>query len=257
MWWLSWMIFAPSRLSLPLPALNPALVQRISVHPPPSTVSVDLATKGLGTAVCVAIPPPTWENVVQTSSMRAMGDVQLPRTQVTPVVAAMAQALHRQGHLVRIEKGMPGWGSLPNDPVFVIPKSDVKCSFTMNCKEGNKRDPNPQPSMRLPKMWSLHRRVLAWKGSKDAHALNLFACTFDLSNGSTSLRLPTQSRGTVRVEGEGGDMYDLRSLPFGWKLSPPLCQAVVGNHVRQAFDMMTSGMPRAQMGPPGAPPPGL
>ena len=37
-------------------------------------------------------------------------------------------------------------------------------------------------------------------------------------------------------------MYDPRSLPFGWKLSPPRCQVVVGNHVRQAFDMMTSGM---------------
>ena len=53
------------------------------------------------------------------------------------------QALHRQGHLVRIEKGMPDWGSRPSAPVFVIPKSDVKCSFIMNCKEGNKRDPNP------------------------------------------------------------------------------------------------------------------
>ena len=42
-------------------------------------------------------------------------------------------------------------------------------------------------------------------------------------------------------------MYDLRSLPFGWKLSPPLCQAVVGNHVRRAFDIMTSGMPGAEV----------
>ena len=42
-------------------------------------------------------------------------------------------------------------------------------------------------------------------------------------------------------------MYDLRSLPFGWKLSPPLCRAVVGNHVRQAFDIMTSAMPAAEI----------
>ena len=39
---------------------------------PPQTVSLDLAARGLGPAGCVAIP-----------------DVQLPRTKVTPVVAAM------------------------------------------------------------------------------------------------------------------------------------------------------------------------
>ena len=101
--------------------------------------------------------------------------------------------------------------------------------------------------MRLPNMWSLRRQLLAWKGSKDAHALNIFACTFDLSNCFTSLRLPPQARSTFRVQGEGADLYDLRSLPFGWELSPPLCQAVVGTHVRQAFDIMTSGMSAAEI----------
>ena len=143
---------------------------------------------------------------------------------------------------MRAEKGMPGWGSWLSAPVFVIPKSDVKCSFIMNCKEGNKRDPNPQPSIRLPNMWSLRKRLLTWKGSKDAHALNIFACTFELRNCFTSLRLPPQAWGTFRVQGEGGDMYDLRSLTFGWKLSPPLCQVLVGKNVRQAFDIMTSGL---------------
>ena len=207
--------------------------------PPPPTVSVDLVARGLGPAGSVAIPLQTWDNVVQTSSLQAMGDVQLPRAEVTPVVAAMTQALHGQGHLVRTEKGMPFWGSRPSAPVFVTPKLDGRCSFIMNCKEGNKRDPNPQPSMRLSDMWSLHRQLLAWKGSKDAHALNVFACTFDLRNCFTSLCLPPQAWGTFRVQGEGDDLYDLRSLPFGWKLSPPLCQAVVGTHVRQAFDIMT------------------
>ena len=105
----------------------------------------------------------------------------------------MTQALHRHGHLVRVEKGMPSWGSWPSAPVFVIPKSDVKCSFIMNCKEGNKRDPNPQPSMRLPTMWSLRKRLLAWKGSRDAHALIIFSCIFDPSNCVTSLCLPPQT----------------------------------------------------------------
>ena len=69
--------------------------------------------------------------------------------------------------------------------------------------------------MRLPNMWLLRKRLLAWKGSKDPHALNIFACTFDLSNCFTSLRLPPWAWGTFRVQGEGADMYDLRSLPFG------------------------------------------
>ena len=59
-----------------------------------------------------------------------MAGVQLAKTEISLVVRAMTQALHEQGHLVHIEKGMPGWGSKPSAPVFVIPKSDVKCSFT-------------------------------------------------------------------------------------------------------------------------------
>ena len=80
----------------------------------------------------------------------------------------------------------------------------------MNCKEGNKRDPNPQPSMHLPNMWSLRKQLLAWKGPKDAHALNIFACTFDLSDCFTSLRLPPRAWGAFRVRGEGAGVYDLR-----------------------------------------------
>ena len=37
-------------------------------------------------------------------------------------------------------------------------------------------------------------------------------------------------------------MYDLRSLPYGWKLSPSICHSVVGTHVIQAFDILLSTM---------------
>ena len=208
-------------------------------RPPLPVVCVELAAKGLGSAGCVDIPPQTWDNIVEETSLSVMAGVQLAKTEISPVVRAMTQALYKQGHLVRIEKGMPGWGSKASAPPFVIPKSDVKCSFIMNCKEGNKRDPNPQPSMRLPNMWSLRRRLLFWKGSRH---LNIYACTFDLSNCFTSLRLPPHAWGTFWVQGAGADMFDLRSLPFGWKLSPPICQSVVGAHVRQAFDILVSTM---------------
>ena len=31
---------------------------------------------------------------------------------------------------------------------------------------------------------------------------------------------------------------DLRTLPFGWKFSPTVCQEVVGRHLREAFDLI-------------------
>ena len=133
------MIFTESRLLLLLPAPNHA--RMLGVDPP--VVCVELAVRGLESAGCVEIPPRTWDNIVQDSSLRAMAGVLLPKIEVTPVVATMTQALREQGHLVCIEKGMPGWGSKPSAPVFVIPKSDVKCSFIMNCKEGNRSNPNP------------------------------------------------------------------------------------------------------------------
>ena len=34
-------------------------------------------------------------------------------------------------------------------------------------------------------------------------------------------------------------VYDLRTLPFGWKLPPPpICPEVVGRHLQEAFDLM-------------------
>ena len=123
------MIFTLSRLLLPLPVPNHARV--MEVDPPPPVVSVELAARGLGSARCVEIPPQTWDNIVEETSLSAMAGVQLPKTDLSPVVRAMTQALHEQGHVVRIERGMPGWGSKPSAPVFVIRKSDVKCSFIL------------------------------------------------------------------------------------------------------------------------------
>ena len=40
-----------------------------------------------------------------------------------------------------------------------------------------------------------------------------------------------------RVVGDQG-IFDLRSLPFGWKLCPPICAAVVGRHLQTAFSVM-------------------
>ena len=47
---------------------------------------------------------------MEPTSLSAMAEVQLEKTEISPVVRAMTQALCEQGHLVRIEKGMPRWG---------------------------------------------------------------------------------------------------------------------------------------------------
>ena len=75
--------------------------------------------------------------------------------------------------------------------------------------------------------------------------LKIFASAFDLSSCFTSLRPPLQAWGTLWVLRGGAGVYDLGFLPFGWKLSAPLCRAVEGNHVHRAFDM-TSCMPAAE-----------
>ena len=73
LWWsLLLMIFTLSKLSLPLPVPNHALM--LGVDPPP-VVSVELAAKGLGSAGCVEIPPRTWDNIVEDTSLSAMAGV--------------------------------------------------------------------------------------------------------------------------------------------------------------------------------------
>ena len=48
----------------------------------------------------------------------------------------------------------------------------------------------------------------------------------DLTNCYPSLKLPQNARGSFRVWGTKG-VSDLRSLPFGWRFSPPICQETV------------------------------
>ena len=53
-----------------------------SPPPPPPVVSVELAAKGLGSAGCVDVPPQTWDNIVEETSLSAMAGVQLAKTEV-------------------------------------------------------------------------------------------------------------------------------------------------------------------------------
>ena len=91
--------------------------------------------------------------------------------------------------------------------------------------------------MCLPNMWTLCQKFVKWGSSVKGKHTPRHACTFDLRNYFSSLHLPYEAWGTFPVQSPQG-VCDLRTLPFGWKLSPPLCQEVVAKHTKQAFDLM-------------------
>ena len=202
-----------------------------------SPVPVSVAQRGLGSAGSVPIPLDIWSSLVHGDSLKAMASVQIPQPRLAPAVGAMMSALVQQKHIVPISAGMPGFGLSPSAPIFVIPKSAEKCSLIVNCKAGNRKDPQPQPKMQLPNMWSLRQKFVRLGSVPSGRKTPRHACTFDLRNCFTSLQLPPEAWGTFRVQSPQG-VCDLRTLPFGWKLSPPICQEVVGRHLREAFDLM-------------------
>ena len=212
-----------------------------------SPVPVSVAQRGLGSAGSVPIPLDIWSSLVHGDSIKAMASVQIPQPSLAPAVGAMTSALVQQEHIVPISEGMPGFGLSPSAPVFVIPKSAEKCSLIVNCKTGNKRDPRPQPKMQLPNMWSMRRKFVRWGSEPSGRNVPRHACTFDLRSSFTSLRLPPEAWGTFRVQSPQG-VCDLRTLPFGWKLSPPICQEVVGRHLREAFAVMPPPPPHLPAG---------
>ena len=198
------------------------------------SVPVELAEKGLGECGWVPIPVLTWRKLVAKEAVAAMSNVRFSRQPLSESEEAMVRALAGQGHLELIQPGVQGFGLGPSAPIFLIPKSSEKCSFIVNCRRGNQLDRSEQPKMSLPTLYSLARRFVKWASDSKLRRKQRFVITVDLTNCFPSMRVPEEVWGTFRVQGPDG-VYDLRSLPFGWKLSPPICQHVVGEHVRQAL----------------------
>ena len=59
----------------------------------------------------------------------------------------------------------------------------------------------------------------------------------DLANWYPSLRPPQTIWGTFRLQGSE-TICDLRSLPFGWRFSPPICQEVVAGVLNRLLQQM-------------------
>ena len=60
---------------------------------------------------------------------------------------------------------------------------------------------------------------------------------WDLTNCYPSLKLSSKARGSFRVQGTNG-VSDLRSLPFGWRFSPPICQETVAGILGEVLRRM-------------------
>ena len=101
-------------------------------------VPVEVAAEGLGVAGDVQIPVDIWNKLVPDEAISAMHDVEVPTKVLPDAEFAMVRALEQQGHLVPIADHMPSGGLQPSAPIFVIPKTQEKCSFIFNCKLGNK-----------------------------------------------------------------------------------------------------------------------
>ena len=98
---------------------------------------MEVAEKGIGEAGWVPIPEDIWDSFATPSALSSMFRVEVPRKTLRSEELAMTKALLRQGHLFVFQQGMPGFGRAPSAPIFILPKTDSKCSFIVNCTLGN------------------------------------------------------------------------------------------------------------------------
>ena len=206
-------------------------------------VPVQVAEMGLGPAGRVPIPQDIWDAVATHQALSAMSSVEVPRKRLRPEELAMTQALIRQGHLSVILDGMRGSGLAPSAPIFVIPKTATKCSFIVNCTLGNQAHRGPNPHMILPNLHTLRHKFIRWAAMPRSAAPSRWLIKLDLTNCFPSLKIPESAWGTFRVQGPADSTCDLRSLLFGWKLSPAICQEVVGRSVAAGLSCMPAPRP--------------
>ena len=118
---------------------------------------------------------------------------------------------------------LPSSGA-PNCRLFVLPKTDKKCSLIADLRPINSLHPGPLPGFRLPTPGTILQELVRVPFSP------LFACTIDLTNFYWSLELPLDWVVVFRVP---GGTY--RSLPFGWNLAPVIAQTVLGEFLMHLF----------------------
>ena len=117
----------------------------------------------------------------------------------------------------------------PNARAYVQHKNEHKCSLILLMLDLNAGCVDPLP-FKLPTLDGLASLLQLWS----LRGEQLFYCTLDIGNHFWSCRLPPSQRDSIRV-GVGGRVYALQSLPFGWKHSPFMAQAIGAAYLVEFF----------------------
>ena len=143
---------------------------------------VKVAERGLGEAGCVHIPPKNWDTIATPSALPAVYDVEVPRKELRPEEPAMIRALVRQNHLSILHCGMRGFSRAPSAPIFVIPKTESKCLFIVNCTLGNRAHKGAMLRMILPNLHTLRHKLLMWAAMPRGRCPDRYMIKLDLTN---------------------------------------------------------------------------
>ena len=155
----------------------------------------------LGEARCVQIPQDIWDSIATPSALSAAYNVEVPRKVLRPKELAMIWALAHQSHPCVLHIGMRRFGRAPIAPIFIIPKSETKCSFIVNCTLGNRAHKGPMPPMALPNLHTLRQIFLTWAAMPRNRCPDRYMIKLDLTDCYFSLKLPQFAWGTFRVQG--------------------------------------------------------
>ena len=187
-------------------------------------VPVEVAEKGLGDTGAIDIPGSVWDAMAPANFLWASeGTPPQPFSSDPPLVALVHTLLGQQ--LVAASPSQKP----PNARAYVQHKNEHKCFLILPMLDLNARCVDPLP-FKLPTLDGLAHllQLCALRGEQ------LFYCTLDISNHFWSCRLPPAQRDSIKL-GVGGRVYALQSLPFGWKHSPSMAQAILAAFLVEYF----------------------
>ena len=187
-------------------------------------VPVEVAEKGLGDTGAIDIPDSVWDAMAPANFLWASeGTPPQPFSSDPPLVALVHTLLGQQLVAVSLSQ------KPPNARAYVQHKNEHKCSLILPMLDLNARCVDPLP-FKLPTLDGLAHLLQLCALRRE----QLFYCTLDISNHFWSCRLPPPQRDSIRV-GVRGRVYALQSLPFGWKHSPSMAQAILAAYLVEYF----------------------
>ena len=189
-------------------------------------VSPKLARRGVGGLGTVLVADNIWRRYVPADLLRRYKDWDKKYANGIPVVTCpavgdMLSSIREAGPLKRCG------AATGSSKARVIPKHAQKCSLIFVCVGLNGADRRKLPKFQLPQVERV-TRLMAEAGPR------AFLGKIDLSNYFWSIRMPYRWNRVFRVRTPRG-CFRWRTLPFGWKHSPVICQWLVYALVRRAL----------------------